>query len=206
MRAKRKYYFIYIIKNSLNGKSYVGFHSTNNLNDGYMGGGIAINRAYKKHGSKNFEKNILEFCNEDNWQEREKYWIKKMNTYGNGYNLTKGGEGLIGVVFSDETKNKMSNIRKERGLAKGKNNGMFNNHHTTQACQNMSKTKKELGVAKGSKNSTFDHTIYHFINKETKEVFIGHKFDLSQKIGSRSSALNSVIKGRRNHHKNWVLS
>ncbi len=156
-------------------------------------------------GIQNFEKNILEFCNCNNWQEKEKYWIEKLGTYKKGYNLTKGGDGLTGIIFSKETRNKMSNIRKIKNLAKGKNNGMFNNHHTKESRNKMSKSKKEKGVAKGINNSTFDHTIYHFFNTKTNEIFEGYKFDLSQKIGSRSSALNSVIKGRRNHHKNWIL-
>ena len=107
-----------------------------------------------------------------------------MGTYNNGYNLTRGGDGLTGVIFSEKTRNKMSRIRRERNLAKGKNNGMFKNHHTEESKKQMSKSKKEKGIAKGIKNSTFDHTIYRFTNTESKEIFEGYKFDLSKKIGS----------------------
>jgi hypothetical protein len=106
-----KYYIIYSITNILNGKIYVGFHATNDLNDNYMGSEIAINEAYKKYGIDKFKKDILEYCNRNNWGEREKYWIRKLNTYGKGYNLTLGGEGTLGVRLSHESRRKISDSK-----------------------------------------------------------------------------------------------
>ena len=36
-----KYHFVYITTNTINGKQYVGDHSTNNINDHYLGSGKA---------------------------------------------------------------------------------------------------------------------------------------------------------------------
>lgn len=105
-------YLIYCITNIINDKKYIGFHATNNINDSYMGSGIAINRAYEKYGIENFKKTILENCNELNWEEREKYWIKKLGTYKKGYNMTVGGEGSIGLKMSKESKSKISESHK----------------------------------------------------------------------------------------------
>jgi hypothetical protein len=46
---------------------------------------------------------------QDDWQSRERYWIEFMRTQGFSLlNLTAGGEGLPGHVFSDEHKNKIA--------------------------------------------------------------------------------------------------
>jgi len=107
------YYIIYSVKCFVNNKIYVGWHATNNFNDNYLGSGKLIKAAVRKYGAANFEKQILEFCSENNWQEREIYWINKLNSiYPNGFNLTKGGDGKVGVKASLQTKNLMSKQRK----------------------------------------------------------------------------------------------
>ena len=40
---------------------------------------------------KNFIFEVLELCELEQLNERERYWIKHYNTYEQGYNLTLGG-------------------------------------------------------------------------------------------------------------------
>jgi hypothetical protein len=84
---------IYKITNLINKKIYVGFDSKNRKL--YYGSGLIIKQVIKKYGKENFKKEILEYVKEDNWQKREKYWIKKLNSIDKkiGYNITEGGEG-----------------------------------------------------------------------------------------------------------------
>lgn len=135
MNNKKYNYYIYLIRNKINGKGYVGQHRIS-LRDvdlyRYMGKGIAITNAIKKYGKENFTKEILEYIEDDdkhlNTSKREIYWIKEKNTiYPNGYNLTPGGEGGCtresalkgaktrrdkGYKISEETKLKISNANK----------------------------------------------------------------------------------------------
>jgi len=59
---KRKYFFIYKTTNLINGKYYIGMHSTSNLKDGYLGSGTYLRRSIRKYGKENFKCKILEFC------------------------------------------------------------------------------------------------------------------------------------------------
>ena len=47
----------------------------------------------KKYGVENHEFEIIEECVIEQLNEREKYWIKKLNTFIDGLNLTEGGDG-----------------------------------------------------------------------------------------------------------------
>lgn len=58
----RKYHIVYKTTNLVNNKFYVGVHSTNNLNDGYMGSGKRILYSLAKHGKENHCFEILELC------------------------------------------------------------------------------------------------------------------------------------------------
>ena len=92
----KKYNFIYIITNTLDGKIYIGKHTTNTLNDNYFGSGLHIKRAIKKYGKENFTKEILAYTDtKDSLNQLEKYYIRKYKAQNPkiGYNLTAGGDG-----------------------------------------------------------------------------------------------------------------
>jgi hypothetical protein len=56
---QRKYHIVYKTTNTVNGNIYVGAHSTDDLDDGYLGSGDNISRAIKKYGRDKFVKEIL---------------------------------------------------------------------------------------------------------------------------------------------------
>lgn len=84
---------IYKITNKINGKIYIGQAKNINkrIKEHIKGSTSAISLAIQKHGEENFDFEILETDIED-YNEKEKYWIKKFNSYQKGYNLTEGGE------------------------------------------------------------------------------------------------------------------
>ncbi|MBQ2395859.1 MAG: GIY-YIG nuclease family protein [Bacteroidales bacterium] len=99
-------HYIYLTKNIVNGKSYVGKHTyrgKDSFDKNYLGSGYLLKRAIKKYGKDNFIQEILEYTSskEEN-AEREVFWIKELNTLvPNGYNIDKGGTGG-GVYLSSE--------------------------------------------------------------------------------------------------------
>ena len=94
--------YIYKITNLLNGKIYVGKHTCKNIENLYYGSGVAIKSAIKKYGKENFKKDVLCFCeSEDELNSMEIEWISKLGAFGNGYNMTKGGEGQLGRKPTD---------------------------------------------------------------------------------------------------------
>ncbi len=92
---KHKYNYFYKITNLINNHFYYGVHTTDNLEDGYMGSGKRLQCAYKKYGMENFKKEILKFFdsfNEAFEYESEVVNEELVNDY-NCYNLVKGGFG-----------------------------------------------------------------------------------------------------------------
>ena len=56
---------------------------------------MPILRAISKYGADNFKFRVIEECSDDNVNERETYWINKLDSCGkSGYNITLGGEGI----------------------------------------------------------------------------------------------------------------
>jgi group I intron endonuclease len=102
------YYYLYEVTNLVNGKTYIGQHITDNLEDGYLGSGQALKRAIKKYGKDNFEKEILLFA-----RNQQALNILEMMAVTpefcekrDNYNLREGG-GSKGRLCS-ETKKRIS--------------------------------------------------------------------------------------------------
>lgn len=109
---KHKFNYFYKITNTLNGHFYYGIHSTDNLDDGYMGSGTRLKATYKKYGMENFEKEILKFFNTR--KEASDYEAEMVTETlikdDNCYNIKKGGDDfdlscLVSVFDTKEKKN-----------------------------------------------------------------------------------------------------
>ena len=111
MKEKVSFNYIYKITNTINNKIYIGIHRTNNLDDGYMGSGKKLHRAFKKYGIEHFKKEILEYF--DTWEDAlkreaeivDEEFVKREDTY----NLTCGGgsfyhtKGTVMIKIEDGT-------------------------------------------------------------------------------------------------------
>lgn len=98
--------YLYDIRNRINGKLYRGAHSTNVLEDGYMGSGRLIKAAIKKYGKENFEKECFLFVGSAKelyeWEALlvDQDFIDRPDTY----NTSLGGYGFqFGVKHRSES-------------------------------------------------------------------------------------------------------
>lgn len=97
---------IYIIKNNINNLCYVGqsvdircrwtAHKQSAKNEKNPSHNTKIHLAMYQLGIENFYYEILEECDYEKLDEREKYWIQYYDSYNNGYNMTLGGESNRG--------------------------------------------------------------------------------------------------------------
>jgi hypothetical protein len=92
------HYLIYKISNRLNGKFYIGCHKTKNKDDGYMGSGVALKKAYEKYGIENFTKEIIFEC--ESAEEMFEMESQLVQIGPHTYNLMEGGHGGFSHVVA----------------------------------------------------------------------------------------------------------
>ena len=140
--VKQRWGVIYKLTNKNNGKYYFG--KTVNYKkrmiqhkNSWKKGTTYLCRAIKKNGFENFNKEIIvkniicryittkpngrKVYDESELNRLEKHHISLFQSDNRkyGYNLTKGGEGVSGLIHSDETKKKMAMSTKKHDAEKG---------------------------------------------------------------------------------------
>jgi len=176
-------HFVYITTNLINGKQYVGDHSTNDLNDGYLGSGRPyLQRALRQYGKQNFKKEILEVfpSKKEAFNAQEKY-IQKYNTlFPNGYNLSPtGGLGVRGC-FSHSELSKARISQSSKGISRNKNRKMSDETKQKISISKKGKTAWNKGIPMNEKT---------YANYISKNKGWHHSEESRQKI-SKNNARN----------------
>lgn len=166
-----KYRFIYVTRNLINDKRYVGKHTTDNLDDGYIGSGRLLRKAIKKYGKENFKCRHCCYCEDENeLNEAEKYWIAYWDTINKGYNLTQGGEGSNGLKLSKEQKIKLRNVHLGKILSKehrknisisitGENNPFYGKKHSEETRLKISLSRRGIAAHNKGVPLTDEHKL-----------------------------------------------
>ena len=181
-----KRYTIYLHRNLLNNKVYIGQTCMKpekrwgKNGDGYKKQPYFYN-AIQKYGWENFEHKVLmSNLSQEKANQAEQYWIKFFNANNTdfGYNLTAGGQGSFSL--SKEAYNRKQQKLKEywgseegKAQAKkhsleilGKNNPMYGKHHTNE-------TKKKISLANsGVNNGNYGK---HFSNEHRRKISEANK-------------------------------
>ena len=155
---------IYLIRNKVNGKCYIGqTQEKNGFDSRYSYSGEGIERVYNHHRylkehNKSYNKHLLGSIEKYGFEAfeinkcldyafsleelnvKEKVYIQLYDSFENGYNETLGGEGKEGCCHSEETKTKISEANK--GKHKGENHYMYGKHLSEEHKIKISEAKK----------------------------------------------------------------
>lgn len=179
-----KYYFyLYEIRNNINGKVYVGVHKTKVLDDGYMGSGKVINRSIEKYGIENFTKTILEhFDSTEEMYAREKEVVtEEFLERDDTYNLRRGGHGGFDFInknklngFTDPKVAKLGRINADKVLQEkyGCCWRKIISKQTEESIKKSLRTKKERGF---KPNAAPMNTVESIEKKKKTFSVIGHQ-------------------------------
>ena len=174
-------YVIYMVTNSVNGKSYIG-KTVQGVEVRWKGhlSYAHKDRELKSHFSraiKKYDESVWDICllyisfkkDDDHLYNIEKQLIYDLDTFHNGYNSSPGGKGcgsgkshhMFNKTHTQEAKAKMSAVHLGR-------------KHTTE--QNMAQSLRQIGVKHPPRSEEF--------KQSQREAMLGRKQTESQKIAT----------------------
>lgn len=218
-------YYIYKLTNTINGKGYIGFTSKTPERRWQMHKENAQNKrnqylydAINKYGWENFTKEVL-YCSMDGphtLKEMEPHFIREHNTFfinEHGYNMTLGGDGVLGVRHSELSRKK----RSER--SKGSGNPFYGKHQTPEVNQKTSEAVKRTRSLRvgdkapfaGHKHSVASRQQIGDTQAATWEItFPDGRIETIQNLRAfcrehklTAPLMIAVSKGRQTHHKGF---
>jgi len=159
------YGIIYKATNKINGKVYIG-QTTKPLNVRVSGhksdafndrNNNHFHKAIKKYGINNFRWEIITQCYSlKELNKKEKLFIKKHKTFENGYNLTKGGKGIVTCY--------------------GERHPMYNKHLSKEHKQKIGKANKGHKCSEEQKRKISNANKGNILSEETKrKMSVAHK-------------------------------
>ena len=205
---------IYKITNNINGKIYIGQsidikerwkqHLYKAYNKKEIGYNSAIHQAFRKYGIDNFSFEIIELCEKEKLDEKEIYWIEKLNTLSpQGYNILPGGQKCRKInrqLFCSECGKEISKDNKS-GLCRScvqtkvlitkeelyekllENNGNFTkvgdfygltDNAIRKKCKNFNLPYHSSDYKQENKKNPYKKKVAQ-INKDTKEIICIHE-------------------------------
>jgi hypothetical protein len=185
-RKKPHIHYIYKTTCNITKKYYIGMHSTNDLNDGYVGSGKRLWYSIKKYGLENFKCEILEFSPDRSSLKKREKDIVNEDTLNDHMcmNLKLGGEG----GFSNEEHKKKFHSSGGRTVRL-----FFHKLHNDKMKNDIEYRNKVIDKLKGNKSFSGKK------HKEESKKKIGESNSIKQ-MGEKNSQFGTcwITNGKEN--------
>ena len=190
------HHLIYKITNTINGRYYIGQHTTNNPLDAYMGSGLLIKRAQDKYGRSNFKKTILfDFATKKEMDDKERELVNEETCVQHNplcYNLVVGGTGGNKVKWTEEKRKQAGCRNRENQL--GERNSFYNKHHTQEMREHLSE------VFSGSKNPAYNKVwMFHeqshdrvYVDKDDVQLYLNRGYKTGIGLKWYNDGVNNI--------------
>lgn len=190
---------VYCIYNTITQKKYIGYTSLNfgdrrdshfaSLRNGYHFN-KEMQKDYDRFGESSFEFQIVETIDSDDvwlYEDKEKYWIKALDTFENGYNETAGGIGASGTTLPPERIQQLSEVNRKR----------------MQGAKFSDDTKKAMSEAREKNRKRYTSDFGILTEKEVYDIRLSlmqgiRVADLAQKYNVTVQCISKINVGR-----NW---
>lgn len=184
IEKKEIFGFIYITRNLINNKLYIGQRKIYEKWKTYLGSGILIKKAISKYGKENFKRYIIYYAkDQETLNEYELFYTKVFDVVKSKkwYNVCYGGGGTSGYHHTEEHKRKLSKSKI------GEFNPNYNRKYTEEEKRLLSERFSGINNPMYGKSGT-------------KSPNYGRKHSEKTKIKMSNSA-----KGEKNHNygKTW---
>jgi group I intron endonuclease len=189
---------IYEIKNTENGKRYIG--SSKELERRVYLHKYELNkeehhnphlqRSWNKYGGEAFEFNILLYCSKENLEMYEQRFLDSSEVLSEGYNIAKDVEApMRGREFTEETKQKISESKQ------GENNPMYGEKRSEETKQ---KIRENLPDFSGKMNPFHGKAHSEETKQKISEVHKGKKVpkEARYKISEALQGKNNPFHGK----------
>ena len=192
-RQQKKYHYIYKTTCNVTNRYYIGMHSTDDLDDGYIGSGKQLWHSINYHSRDEHSIEILEFLpNRESLKKRESEIVtEELLSDDMCMNLVLGGEGGWHRFANEGFMRKMNTdpeFRKrfsERMTEQNHKwwsegmfevNGFYGKKHTEETKKKISESQKGISKGKADTNSQYG-TCWITKDGEDKKVSKSHMYD-----------------------------